>query len=55
MARRELVDGARVPWDFVLRQKTIDPQPSQLPPPVRRTPQQQTRRRLIAGGIWRRP
>lgn len=56
-ASDELVDGATVPWDFILSQ-TSQPKAPSLPPPVRREPlpvEQTARRRLIAAGRWRRP
>lgn len=51
--RDQLLDGSKVPWDFVIKQtKTVEPG---LPTSVTRTPQQAARRRLIAAGRWRRP
>jgi hypothetical protein len=48
-----LLDGTTVPWDFLSGQ--TERTAPDLPRPVTRTPQQTTRRRLIAAGRWRRP
>jgi hypothetical protein len=51
--RDQLLDGAKVPWDFVSGQ--TERTAPDLPRPAPRTPEQTTRRRLIAAGRWRRP